>query len=73
MSNSKPIKKLFEKFVRNECSKTEIDKVIDHCKTARSNHYIPTIERVLLLTGERPFLTKERTDQIYNYIISFSG
>lgn len=59
-----------EKFVKNECSKTESGKVADYFETARSNGHITSVERTLRLSDERPFLKKERADKIYNNIIS---
>src|SRR5690606_29063146 len=71
-ANNTEIKRLLQKFLRNECSPTETDKVIAYFQDARQTDAFPQVEDVLATLDELPKVNQQVSDHILTNILSES-
>lgn len=69
MNENSEIKDLLHKFILNQCTSDEIEKVIDYCKKNNLTSDFPTVEEVKGLLGEAQEMDKNTADQIFSNIL----
>lgn len=62
-------KQLINKFILNECTPEEVDKLIDYFQNAKIDSGFLEVEEVLRLLKERPKINKNQADAIYRKMI----
>ncbi len=69
MTQKHPIEPLLRKFIRNECTVEEAEKVIAYFQKAKDSANIPSIEEVREMVGELPRMESDTADKIYRDIL----
>jgi hypothetical protein len=69
MNENSEIKDLLHKFILNQCTSDETEKIIDYCKNNNLTSAFPTVEEVKALLGETPEMDKNTADQIFSKIL----
>ena len=69
MNENSEIKKLLHKFILNECTAEETEKVIDYCKKNELTTDFPTVEEVRSLLNDLPQMDNSTADQIFSIIL----
>ena len=69
MNENSKIKDLLHKFILNQCTSDETEKVIEYCKNNNLTSDFPTVEEVKVLLGETPKMNKNTADQIFSNIL----
>lgn len=70
MTENSEIKNLLQKFVKNQCSPTEIEQVIAYCKANNLTEDFPTIQEIKSLLHDFPEMQKNTADRIFATILS---
>lgn len=68
MKSEEPIQVLLEKFLRNQCSQEETDRVVTYFQEQQLSSNFPTVEDVFELLEEAPEMDRETADRIYKKI-----
>lgn len=61
---------LLQRFVRNECTPDEINKVVDYYKANTLTDDFPTVEDIQTLLGKMPKMDRVTADKIFSNILS---
>lgn len=69
MNDNSEIKDLLHKFILNQCTSDETEKVIDYCKKNNLTSDFPTVEDVKALLGDTPKMENHTADQIFSKIL----
>jgi hypothetical protein len=69
MQSDKQIQSLLNKFVLNECSKKEVDKVVAYIQVIKESDKLPSVEDVLAILDEMPILDEIDSNRIHDNII----
>lgn len=69
MNENSEIQKLLHKFVLNQCTTDETEKVIDYCRKNNLTEDFPTVEEVKSLLDETPKMDNLTADQIFAKIL----
>ena len=69
MNENSEIQKLLHKFVLNQCTTDETEKVIDYCRENKLTADFPTVEDVKALLGDTPKMENHTADQIFSKIL----
>jgi len=69
MQSEDHIQSLLKKFVLNHCSKKEVDEVVSYIKEIKQSSELPSVEDVLEMLDEKPFLNEVDADRIHDTII----
>lgn len=69
MNENSEIQKLLHKFILNQCSADETDKVIDYCRKNNLTTDFPTVEEVKSILEKTPKMDATTSDQIFSKIL----
>ena len=69
MEKSNQIEKLFKKFIARECSKEEVEKILDYLKSSKDTSLIPNIDTAKKLFKNYPDMDAHTADHIYKDIL----
>lgn len=58
MQHDNRIKKLLKKFILNQCSKEEVDEVVQYIQGLTESSGLPTVEEVLAILDKKPMMTE---------------
>lgn len=70
MNENSSLKNTLQKFIRNQCSPSEIEEVIAYCKANNLTSDFPTVEEVQLLLAKMPQMENADADRIFANILS---
>ena len=70
MSKNTEIEKIIKKYVQDECTPEEVEKLINYFKDSKNTLEVPSVEEVNLMLEVRPKLEPGAADKIYNLIVS---
>lgn len=69
MNENSEIQKLLHKFILNQCTSDETEKVIDYCQKNNLTPDFPTVEEVKSLLVELPEMDDATADQLFSKIL----
>ncbi|WP_158973670.1 FecR family protein [Cellulophaga sp. L1A9] len=64
------IKELFAKYIKRECTKEELHKIVSYFRESKDFFDFPTVEEISNLLGSYPDMDEEAANRIYNYIVT---
>lgn len=72
MEHNSHIQNLLKKFILNQCSKQEVDEVLEYIQGLTEATELPTVEEVLEILEEKPILNELSAIRIRNKILTIS-
>ncbi len=70
MQHENHIQNLLKKFILNQCSKEEVDEVVQYIQGLTESSGLPTVEEVLAILDEKPMMTELDASRIRNKILA---
>ncbi|GEC72570.1 FecR family protein [Flavobacterium flevense] len=70
MQDNNHIQNLLKKFILNQCSKEEIDQVVQYVQDLTESTGLPTVEEVLAILDEKPVMAQEDAIRIQDSILA---
>lgn len=70
MQHNTHIKNLLKKFILNQCSKKEVDEVVEYVQGLTDSNGLPNVEEVLSILDEKPMMSQEDIIRIQNKILA---
>jgi hypothetical protein len=70
MQHGTHIQILLKKFILNQCSKEEVDEVVQYIQGLTDSTELPTVEEVLVLLDEKPMMNEQDAIHIKNKILA---
>lgn len=70
MQDDNHIQNLLKKFILNQCSKEEVDEVVQYIQGLTESSEFPTVEDVLAILDEKPMMTELDASRIRNKILA---
>lgn len=72
MQHDSHIQNLLKKFILNQCSKQEVDEVVQYIQTLTESSELPTVEEVLAILDEKPMMVEQDAIRIRDKILATS-
>ena len=70
MQDNNHIQNLLKKFILNQCSKEEMDQVVQYVQDLTESTGLPTVEEVLAILDEKPVIAEEDAIRIQDSILA---